>query len=65
MTIHQTGYNEYTLKVPNLPIPLPLDIITDRGMERIVLKDKTYKIKSSTAPVIDAKGNYLKNVVTD
>lgn len=65
MNIRQTGFNEYTLKVPNLPMPLPLDILTDKGIERIVLKDKTFKIISSTAPVIDVKGNYLKTVTTD
>lgn len=65
INIRQTGYNEYTMRVPNLPIPLPLDIVTDRGMERIVLKDKTYKIKSTIAPVIDAKGYYLKTVTSD
>ncbi len=65
MNLSQTGYNEYTLRVPNLPIPLPLDILTDKGIERIVIKDKTFKIKSSTPPVVDVKGNYLKTVTTD
>ncbi len=65
INIRQTGYNEYTIKVPNLPMPLPLDIMTDKGLERIILDDKTLKIKSSTPPIIDVKGNYLKTVTTD
>ena len=65
VNIRQTGYNEYTVQVPNLPIPLPMDIITSAGTQHLTIKEKTFKLSSSTAPVIDAKGNYLKHVTTD
>jgi aminopeptidase N len=65
INVRQTGYNEYTVQVPNLPIPLPMDIVTSAGTQHVTVKDKTFKLSSSTAPVIDAKGNYLKHITTD
>ena len=65
VNIRQTGYNEYAIQVPNLPIPLPMDIITSAGTQHLTIKEKTFKLSSSTAPVIDAKGNYLKHITTD
>ena len=63
--IRQTGFQKYTMSVPNLPMNLPIDILTDVGMRHIVLTEKEYVINSQTMPVIDAKGVYLKTVTTD
>ena len=65
INIRQTGYHVYTVIIPNLPIPLPMDIITDGGIQHMIVKDKTFTINSTTAPIIDAKGNYLKQVSSD
>jgi len=63
--IRQTAFQKYTMSVPNLPMNLPIDILTDTGMQHILLKEKDYVINSQTMPVIDAKGFYLKTVTTD
>jgi len=65
INIMQTGFQEYTINLPNLPMTLPLDILTDEGIQHVALKEKFFVIKSQTAPVVDAKGYYLKTVTTD
>jgi aminopeptidase N len=62
ITVLQTGYHEYSIKATNLPMPLPIDVLTDTGTQQIMLGDKLIKISSSFPPVVDAKGYYLKTV---
>ena len=62
ITVKQTGFNEYAIRSVNLPMPLPIDILTDKGTEQIILTDKWVKIKSSFSPVADPGGYYLKTV---
>jgi hypothetical protein len=42
---------------------LPVDIVTDKGTQRIVVGKATITIKSTTTPQIDPDGYYLKRVV--
>jgi hypothetical protein len=62
ITVLQTGYHEYGIKATNLPMPLPIDVLTDAGIKQIMLEDKWIKIISNFPPVVDGKGYYLKNV---
>jgi aminopeptidase N len=62
VSIVQTGYHEYGIKATNLPMPLPIDVLTDAGTQQIMLEDKWLKIKSNFAPVVDGNGHYLKMV---
>ncbi len=65
ITVQQTGYNEYSIKAANLPMPLPLDVLTGTGSQRLVLDDKGIKVNSSFPPVVDAGGYYLKKVTAN
>ena len=65
ITVKQTGFNEYAIKSENLPMPLPLNIITSHGTEQIILTDQWVNIKSSFTPVADAGGHYLKTVCSN
>lgn len=60
--IWQSGADEYRLFSLNTPMPLPLEVITDIGITKIVLQKKPSIIISKTLPVIDAKGYYLKKI---
>lgn len=60
--IKQTGYNEYSIKATNLPMTLPVDVLTDAGTKQVMLDDKGIKINSSFPPVVDGNGHYLKAV---
>jgi hypothetical protein len=44
-------------------MPLPVEIITDAGVQKIILDKKPLIIKSKTLPVIDAGGNYFKKII--
>ncbi|MEP7237720.1 MAG: M1 family metallopeptidase [Ferruginibacter sp.] len=65
LIVLQTGFNEYSIKAPNLPMPLPIDVLTDAGTKQIMLGDKWIKIVSNFPPVVDAKGHYLKTVTSN
>jgi len=48
------------MKNKNVPMPLPIAILTGSGTTQIILTDKWTTIKSSFPPVADPKGYYLK-----
>lgn len=62
LSIKQTGFNEYTIQSENLPMSIPLAIMTDQGTEQMVLTDQGIKVKSNFPPVVDPRGFYLKVV---
>ena len=62
ISIVQTGFNEYGIKATNLPMSLPIDVLTDTGTKQVMLEDKWIKITSSFPPVVDGNGHYLKTV---
>jgi aminopeptidase N len=57
------GDNKYLIKLDNINMPLPLNIITDTGTQRVVVDSKGISITSKTMPVIDADGWYFKKVI--
>ena len=60
--IKQTDTEKYIIRLTNAGMPLPIDISTDKGMERLIVDDKGLELKSKTLPVIDPIGFYLKKV---
>ncbi len=65
IVIRQTGFHEYMVRSTNTPMPLPVDVLTNTGVQKIELNDKGVKIISDFTPVIDTKGYYLKTVTSD
>lgn len=61
----QTGYKEYMIKFANAPMPLPIDVLTNNGIQKIVLSGKEVVVDSDFTPVIDPKGYYFKTVTSD
>ncbi|TFF35639.1 M1 family metallopeptidase [Mucilaginibacter psychrotolerans] len=57
------GDNKYLVKLNNISMPLPVDITTDAGTQRMVVDSKGITISSKTMPVIDADGWYFKRVI--
>lgn len=48
--IKQTGFNEYSIRSLNLPMPLPMDVLTEAGTSPITLTSGWVKLKSSFPP---------------
>ncbi|HEX8331219.1 MAG TPA: M1 family metallopeptidase [Segetibacter sp.] len=61
--VKKTAINQYQLKVLNLDLPVPLEIITHAGIRRITTNKNGNTFASRTKPVIDPKSFYLKNVI--
>lgn len=65
IVIKQTGYNEFNLQSPNLPMPLDIDVLTNTGVFKIKLTENGSKIISKYPPVVDPNGYYFKTVRND
>ncbi|MCX2738986.1 M1 family metallopeptidase [Pontibacter anaerobius] len=64
VVVEQTSENNYSIRIPNIDFNLPMDVRTDSGTKRLELSGKPVQVTSTTAPVVDEKGWYLKKVVT-
>lgn len=58
----KSAYNDYEIKLQNLSMPLPVDITTSNGTQRLTITGEGLLLKSTTSPIIDAKGFYFKQV---
>ena len=65
ISVLNKGYNEYEVQFKNLPMNLPIDILTDNGTQHLIIYKKSLKIKSSFPPVIDPGSHYLKKILTE
>lgn len=57
--------NRYQLSLLNIDMPLPFDIVTDKGTQHIVLSKKETTITSTALPQVDPDSYYLKKVIID
>ena len=58
----ETGYQTYHIKPLNYVMDLPLDIIINGKTEKYTLTNNGLTVVSSTPPIVDPKGYYLKTV---
>lgn len=65
VSVKQTAENKYRISILNPGISVPIDIQTDKGLERMNLDAKGITVESSTAPVIDPKVFYFKKVILE
>ena len=61
--VTEVQYNTYKIKLLNPGINIPVSVTTSMGVERVMISNGTFVVKSSTPPVIDARGAYFKRVV--
>lgn len=61
----QTSNERYFISILNLDMSLPVDIITDKGKQRIMVDKKGVEVFSKTPIQIDPNGYYLKKVITE
>src|SRR5579862_246243 len=61
--VQRTGMNKYLLQLNNIDMPLPVDVSTDSGTQRMTVDKKGLEIKSATLPQIDPDMYYLKKVI--
>lgn len=59
-SVKETGYQQYLIRLNNFFMPLPVEIATSSGTEKITMVKEGIRIKSSSPPQIDPRGYYLK-----
>ena len=61
--VKQTAEDKYVVKLLNLDMTLPIDVMTDTGMQRMNIDAKGITITSKTPIQLDPKIYYLKKVI--
>ncbi|HLX93419.1 MAG TPA: M1 family metallopeptidase [Puia sp.] len=65
VNVIRKGLNTYLVKLGNLDMTIPMEIVSDNGNQRLMLDERGIEIKSSTPPQIDPDMFYLKRVVME
>jgi hypothetical protein len=63
--VKQTDDDKYLVKFLNIDMPLPVNIVTDAGMQRLVVDKKGITVTSKTAPQVDPDVFYLKKLIVE
>ncbi|MBK7558346.1 MAG: hypothetical protein IPI54_08695 [Chitinophagaceae bacterium] len=63
--IRQTDEDKYLVRILNLDMPLPVNIVTDAGMQRLVVDKKGITVTSKTALQVDPDVFYFKKLVME
>ncbi|HEX5669115.1 MAG TPA: hypothetical protein VFX73_09950, partial [Chitinophagaceae bacterium] len=62
ISIRETGYQKYAVKLNNYFMPLPFDITTSAGTSKMVIGKDGITVSSTMPPQVDARGNYYKKI---
>jgi len=62
ISIKETGYQKYLIKVNNYFMPLPFEITTSSGTNRTIITKDGISVTSIVPPQVDNKGYYLKKI---
>jgi aminopeptidase N len=57
--------NQYRIRLLNIDLPLPLDLVTEKGTERIIADKKGVVIRSTMLPQVDPDTYYFKKVIIE
>jgi hypothetical protein len=63
--VRQTKDNEYMIKLLNLDMPVPIEVQTDSGIQKVVVDKKGATITSKSQIIIDPKVFYLKKIILE
>ena len=62
ISIKQTGYQQWLVKINNHFMDLPIEITTNGTTERMIVIKDGLKVTGAMPPLVDGKGYYLKKV---
>ncbi|MEP7375926.1 MAG: M1 family metallopeptidase [Chitinophagaceae bacterium] len=63
ISVKQTEEDKYVVKLLNIDMPLPIDVVTDTGMQRMNIDTKGITVTSKTLIQVDPKIYYFKKVI--
>lgn len=62
VSVKETGYQQYQIKVNNYFMDLPFDILINGKKEKLIIGKDGIKVKTNLPPAIDPTGYYLKKI---
>jgi aminopeptidase N len=65
VSLRQTGLETYEIKLLNLDMDVPMEITTSAGTQKFNVGKNPVKLRSTTMPVIDPDGFYLKKITIE
>lgn len=57
--------DKYKIQITNISMPLPLDIVTEKGRQRMMVTKEGITVSSSQLPQVDPDMYYLKKIVIE
>ena len=63
INVKQVGDDKYAIRLLNLEMPIPVEVVTDAGSQLITLDSKPVTVTSKTLIQVDPKVYYLKKVI--
>lgn len=61
--VRQTEPDQYLVRLPNAGMTLPLEIITDKGKEKIMVSASGIMVNSASLPLVDPDMYYLRKIL--
>lgn len=61
--VRRSAENKYDIRLLNLDMAIPLDVITDKGRQKIMVNKKGISVLSSTYIQVDPDVYYLKKII--
>ena len=65
VSIKQTGLQKYEIKLLNLDMDLPVEVVTSKGLEKVIVGKKPVTVISDILPTVDPDSYYLKKIVIE
>jgi len=63
--VKQTNETKYLIRLLNLDGPIPIDVQTDAGIQRLMIDKKGTTVTSKTPILVDPKVFYMKKVISE
>ncbi len=63
LTIKETGYHKYQIKINNYFMDLPFEVSMDNTTQKMIIPKDGITVTANTPPMVDARGYYLKKVM--
>ncbi|MFM2139637.1 MAG: hypothetical protein RJA57_1944, partial [Bacteroidota bacterium] len=61
-TVKETGYQQYLIRISNFFMPLPVEVYTTEGKQRLLVGKDGIRVSSRTPPQVDPRGFYLTKI---
>jgi aminopeptidase N len=65
ISLKQIDTNKYRIQLLNLNLEIPIEVITDTGIQKITLSKNATTLDATRLPIIDPKVYYLKKIIVE